>query len=145
LAGAEFRLRMKAEALAIDDVAHLRADFAAGPEMKRFLDEQIADAIILLDEFADFPRGFRGGNIGFGLRRLREEAHAGNVLAEHGDDGEAERLINIGDEFVARHVFEPALLREFLFEGQVPVLVAGVASASVALPCSSGTDAGSAD
>src|ERR1700689_2952033 len=72
LAHADFRLGVKSEALAIHDEAHVRADFAVGPQIKRFLDDQIPDAIVALDETRDFGGGFRSGDVFFGLRGRRE-------------------------------------------------------------------------
>ena len=124
LAHADFCLGVKSEALAVHDEADVRADFAVGPQIKRFLDDQVADAIVALNEAGDFGGGFGGGDVLFGLRGRREKSHARNVLREHGDERQSERLINIGDEFVARHVLDRAVVHQLLLEGQMPVLVA---------------------
>ena len=70
-----FRLRMKAESLAVHDEAHIRANFAVSPKIERFLDNQIADAIISLDQPGNFRGGFGGSNVFLRLRRRREKAH----------------------------------------------------------------------
>ena len=77
---------MKAEALAVHHEAHVRADLAVGPEVERFLDDQIADAIVAFDQARDLRGGFGGGDVFFRLRGRREEAHARHVLREHGDE-----------------------------------------------------------
>ena len=51
----DFRFGVEAEALAIDHEAHVRAHFAVGPKIERFVDDQIADAIVALDEAAQLP------------------------------------------------------------------------------------------
>jgi len=124
LAGGDFRFGVKSEALAVHDEAHVCADLPIGPEIERLVHDQVADAIVALDQVRDFGGGFRGGDIFLGLGGRREESHARHVLREHGDERKAERLVDIGDEFVARHVLDRAVTREFLLEGQVPVLVA---------------------
>ena len=115
---------MKSEALAVHDEAHVRADFAVGPKIESFLDDQIPDAIVALDQARDFGGGFRGGHILFGLRGRREKAHARHVLREHRHERQPERLINIRDELVARHVLDRAVVHQLLLERQMPVLVA---------------------
>src|SRR5487761_301351 len=115
---------MKTESLPVDDVAHIRAHLAAGPQMKRFLDDQISDAVVALDQLRHFARGLRGRNIRLAFRRLREESHARNVLAQNGNDRQAERLINIRDEFVAGQILERRFVRLLLLERQMPILVA---------------------
>ena len=105
-AGGDFGFGVEAEALAVDYEADVGADFAVGPEIERFIYDQISDAIVAFDEPRHFGGGFRGGDIFFGLRGRREKADARHVLRKHADDGEAERLVNIGDEFVARQIFD---------------------------------------
>src|SRR5258708_22478952 len=59
---------VEAEALAIGNVAHVRAEFAVGPEEIADRCQQLLDVIILLDELRYITGGTRGGYI---LQRLR--------------------------------------------------------------------------
>src|SRR5579859_7474326 len=69
----------------------------------------------------------RGGrNVFERLRRLRVKTDGGDVLGKHRDEREAEALVEIGDELVARHFFERAIVAGAMFVGQVPVHVGGV-------------------
>ena len=64
----DLRFGMKSEALPIDDEAHVRADLAASPQVKRFIDDQIADAVVALYQRGYFGGGFSGGDVLFCLR-----------------------------------------------------------------------------
>ena len=117
---------VEAEALAVGYVADVGAEFAVGPEEIADRGEELLDVIVLLDQRGDIAGGARGGNVLQRLRGLRVEANARDILAEHGDETEAEALIEIGDELVARHFFELPIVAEALLERQVPVHVVGI-------------------
>jgi len=84
------------------------------------------DVIVLLDQRGDVAGRARRGNVLERLRRLRIKAHARNVLGKHGDEREPKALVKIGDELVARHFLERAIVAEALLERQVPVHVVGI-------------------
>ena len=93
IARANLHFGMEPEALPVHHVTHVRANFPAGPELERFVDDQIADAIVALDELRDFRRRLRCGNVFFGLRGLRKESHPRHILREHGNDRQPKSLI----------------------------------------------------
>ena len=117
---------MEAEALAVRDVAHVAAQLAVGPEEIADRGKQVLDVIVLLDERGHVAGGARGGNVFERLRRLRIEAHAGHVLRKQRDERQAEALIEIRDELIARHLLKLAVVGEALLERQMPVHVVGV-------------------
>ena len=76
----DFALGVESDALAVDDKAHVRADLASCPEVERLLDDQVADAVVALDEPGYFRGGFRRSDVLFSLCRRREKADARHVL-----------------------------------------------------------------
>ncbi len=116
-------LFVETEALAIGDVAHVRAEFSVGPKEITDGRQQLIDVVVLLDQFGDIAGGAGGGDIFERLRGLRVEPHARHVLRKHGDERQTEALIEIRDELVARHLFERAVVAGALLERQMPVHV----------------------
>ncbi len=81
------------------------------------------DVIILLDQGSDIAGRTRGGNILKRLRRLGVEADARHILRKHRDKRQPKSLIKIGDELIARHLFERAIVARAMLERQMPVHV----------------------
>jgi hypothetical protein len=81
------------------------------------------DVVVLFDQLGDIAGRACGSDIFQRLRRLRVEPHAWNVLREHGDERQAETLIEIRDELIARHLFERAVVAGTVLERQMPVHV----------------------
>jgi hypothetical protein len=79
------------------------------------------DVIVLLDQRGDVAGRARRGNVLERLRGLRIKADARHILRKHGDERKAEALVKIGDELIARHFLERAVVAEALLERQVPV------------------------
>ena len=115
---------MKSKPLPIHHKTHVGPDFSIRPKIERFLDNQIADAIISFHQLRDFRRRLRCRHVLFGLRRSREKSHPRHVLRQHRHQRQPERLINIRDEFVARQIVHRTAIRQFLLERQMPVLIA---------------------
>src|SRR6267154_2228770 len=113
----------EAEALAISNIAHVRAKLAVGPQEISDRGEQMLDVIILLDQGSDVAGRTRRGNILERLRRLRIKAHARDILRKHRDERKPKSLIKIGDELIARHLFERAIVARAMLERQMPVHV----------------------
>src|SRR5216683_171460 len=117
---------VETKALAIGDVTHVGAKFSIGPEEIADRGEQLLDVIVLLDELGDVAGGARRGNVRERLRRLRIKPNARHVLRKNSDERQTESLIKIGDELVARHLLELAVVAEALLERQMPVHVVGI-------------------
>ena len=117
---------VEAEALAVGDVAHVGAELAVGPQEISDRCEQVLDVIVLFDQRCDVAGRARRGNILERLRGLWIKAHARDVLRKHADERQAEALVKIGDELIARHLFERAVVAEALLERQMPVHVVGI-------------------
>src|SRR5882757_706384 len=113
----------EAEALAIGNIAHVRAKLSIGPQEISDRGEQMLDVIILLDQGSDVAGRTRRRNILERLRRLRIKAHARDILRKHRDKRQPKTLIKIGDELIARHLFERAIVARAMLERQMPVHV----------------------
>src|SRR5882762_4930821 len=103
--------------------AYVRAKLAVGPQEISDRGEQMLDVIILLDQGGDIAGCARRGNILERLRRLGVEAHARDILRKHRDKRQPKTLIKIGDELIARHLFERAIVARAMLERQMPVHV----------------------
>jgi hypothetical protein len=68
------------------------------------------DVIVLLDQGRNVAGRARRGNIFERLRGLGVEPHARYVLRKHRDKRKPEALIKIGDELIARHLLERAVI-----------------------------------
>src|SRR6266700_3067967 len=119
-------LFVEAKALAIGNVAHVGAKFSIRPKEIANRSEQLLDVIVLFDELRNVARRTRRGNVFEGLRGLRVEPHAGHVLRKQRDERQAEALVEVRDELVARHLLELAVVAEALLERQMPVHVVGI-------------------
>src|SRR5882724_2992928 len=113
----------KSEALAISNIAHVRAKLAVGPQEISDRGEQMLDVIILLDQSSDVAGRTRRGNILERLRRLRIKAHARHILRKHRDERKPKALIKVSDELIARHLFERAIVARAMLERQMPIHV----------------------
>src|SRR5882724_7168115 len=100
----------KSEALAVSNIAHVRAKLSIGPQE-------------ISDRGSDVAGRARRGNILERLRRLRIKAHARDILRKHRDKRQPKTLIKIGDELIARHLFERAIVARAMLERQMPVHV----------------------
>src|SRR5882724_1892122 len=119
-------LFVETEALAVRNVAHVRAEFSIGPQEIANRRQQLLDVIVLFDQFGDIARSAGCGYILERLPRLRIEPHAGDVLRKHRDERQSEALVKIRDELIARHFFECAIVAGALLERQMPVHVVGI-------------------
>src|SRR5262249_16137442 len=117
---------VEAEALAVCDVPHVRAELAVGPEEIPDRRKQLLDVIVLLDELRNVTRSARGRDVFERLRALGIEANARHVLRKDGAERQSKALIKIRDELVAWHPLELAVVAEALLERQMPVHVVGV-------------------
>ena len=93
------------------------------------------DVIVLLDQLGHVTGGARRGNVFQRLRGLRIEADARDVLGKYRDERKPKSLVKIGDELVARHLFQRAIIAGAIFIRQMPVHVVGIPPSVVqALP-----------
>src|SRR5271156_351726 len=126
---------VRAEALGVCDVADVGAELAIGPQEIADGGEQFLYLIVLFDQVCDVAGGARRGDIVERLRGLRIEAHARHVLRKHGHERQAEALIEIRDELIARHFFELAVVGGARLVRQMPVHVVRIPPAVLlALP-----------
>lgn len=108
---ADFGVGMKAEALAVDYLADVGACLAVSPKVECLLDNELADAIVVLDESGDFGCRF------LSLRGSGVKANARDILGENRNEGEAEGLVSVADELITRRIFEPDVVHQFVLEG----------------------------
>ena len=107
----------------IGNVTHVAADFAVGPEIKSHAREQLLHAIVLLHQVRHLRRRLGRFDIGFIQCGLRIKTRGRHVLADYRNERQPERLVEIGDELVARHIRECRVVVDFRFPRQVPVHV----------------------
>ena len=117
---------MESEALAVGDVTDVGAELAVGPEEIADRGQELLDVIVLLDQLGDVAGRAGCGNVLYRLCRLGVKTHARDVLREHGNERETKALVKIGDELVARHFLELAVVAGAVLGGQMPVHVVGI-------------------